>query len=129
MMRQSATSTVELNTEWRDKFTAEPFEVAWASEAIYFIRALESERVPGGINARVQISPDGTHWCDEGTLVPLPAAPGHHLCSSYSLWRLVASGRRASQRSVYEGNCPPRSKIVVRLCRFLPCSDSINSLA
>ena len=75
-MRQSATSTVELNTEWRDKFTAEPFEVAWASEAIYFIRALESERVPGGINARVQISPDGTHWCDEGTLVALPAAPG-----------------------------------------------------
>ena len=76
MMRQSAASTVELNTEWRDKFTAEPFEVAWASEAIYFIRALESEGVPGGANARVQISPDGLHWCDEGTLVPLPAAPG-----------------------------------------------------
>lgn len=75
-MRQSATAAVELNTEWRDIFTAEPFEVAWASEAIYFIRALESEGVPEGINARVQISPDGMHWCDEGTLVPLPAAPG-----------------------------------------------------
>lgn len=75
-MRQSATATVELNTEWRGKFTAEPFEAAWASEAIYFIRALESEGVPGGVNAHIQISPDGMHWCDEGTLVPLPAAPG-----------------------------------------------------
>ena len=75
-MRQSATATVELNTEWRGNFTAEPFEVAWASEAIYFIRALESEGVPSGIVARVQVSPDGVHWCDEGTLVPLPAAPG-----------------------------------------------------
>ena len=75
-MRQSATATVELNTEWRGKSTAEPFEVAWASEAIYFIRALESEGVPGGANARVQISPDGMHWCDEGTIVLLPAAPG-----------------------------------------------------
>ncbi len=75
-MRQSATATVELNTKWRDTFTAEPFEVAWASEAIYFIRALESEGVPGGASAHVQISPDGIHWCDEGTLVPLPAAPG-----------------------------------------------------
>ena len=114
-MRQSATSTVELNTEWRGKFTAEPFEVAWASEAIYFIRTLKSEGLTGGINARVQISPDGTHWCDEGTLVPLPAAPRHHLCSYYTLWGLVASGRRASQRGAYEGNCSPRSKIVVRM--------------
>ena len=75
-MRQSATVTVELNTEWRGEFAVEPIEVAWASEAIYFIRALESEGVPGGVNARVQISPDGMHWCDEGTLLPLPAAPG-----------------------------------------------------
>ena len=75
-MRQSATSTVELNTEWRGKFIAEPFEVAWASEAIYFIRALESEGVPGGVKAHVQISPDGMHWCEEGTLIPLPEAPG-----------------------------------------------------
>ena len=75
-MRQSATVTVELNTEWCGEFTAEPIEVAWAGEAIYFIRALESRGVPGGTNARVQISPDGMHWCDEGTLVPLPAAPG-----------------------------------------------------
>ena len=59
-MRQSATVTVELNTEWRGEFTAEPIEVAWASEAIYFIRALDSRGVPGGVNARVQISPDGS---------------------------------------------------------------------
>jgi len=76
MMRHSNTATVELNTQWQSKFIAEPHEVAWGSEVIYFIRTLEAEGVPGGINAHVQISPDGMHWCDEGTLVPIPAAPG-----------------------------------------------------
>ena len=46
------------------------------SEAIYFIRTLEAERVPGEATARVQISPDGMHWCDESTVIPLPAVPG-----------------------------------------------------
>ena len=75
-MRESTTISVELNTEGRGEFSAEPYEGAWASEAIYFIRALESKEVPGAANARVQISPDGMNWCDEGTLIRLPAAPG-----------------------------------------------------
>ena len=75
-MRQSTTISVELNTEWQGEFSAEPYEGAWASEAIYFVRALEAEEVPAEATARVQISPDGMHWCDEGTLVPLSGAPG-----------------------------------------------------
>ena len=75
-MRQSNTATVELNTQWQGQFIAEPYEVAWASEAIYFIRTLEAEGVPGGLNARVQISPDGMHWCDEGTTIGPVNEPG-----------------------------------------------------
>lgn len=75
-MRQSYTAAVELNAEWRGEFAVEPYEAAWATEAIYFIRALEADGVPGGETARLQISPDGMHWCDEGTRLPLPEAPG-----------------------------------------------------
>jgi hypothetical protein len=36
--------------------------------------------MPSGIHARVQISPDGMNWCDEGTPLPLPSAPGVTFC-------------------------------------------------
>jgi len=75
-VRQSNTAAVELNTHWQGAFVAEPYEVAWASEAVYFVRTLEAEGVPDGAHARVEISPDGMHWCDEGTRVPLSKTPG-----------------------------------------------------
>ena len=53
----------------------EPHECAWAREARFFARVLKGE-VPKGALVRVQISPDGIHWCDEGTTLALPAAPG-----------------------------------------------------
>jgi hypothetical protein len=72
-MRQSHTAVVERNVAWQGSFALEPFETAWASEAIYFVRALAAEGVPPGLEAAVQISPDGIHWCDEGTRLPLPS--------------------------------------------------------
>jgi len=45
-----------------------------ASEALFFVRLLEGD-VPAGASARVQISPDGIRWCDEGTELQLPASP------------------------------------------------------
>ncbi len=72
MTRQSYTAVIERNTVWSGSFATEPYETAWAGEAIFFVRALEAEGVPTGAGARVQISPDGMHWCDEGTVLPLP---------------------------------------------------------
>jgi hypothetical protein len=71
MIRQSYTAIVERNVEFREEFTTEPYECGWASEAIFFIRKLDAEgNVPGTV-VKVQISPDGIHWCDEGTMFTL----------------------------------------------------------
>ena len=71
-LRRSYTATVERNVLWRGEFATEPYEAAWASEAIFFVRALEVS--PDGIaaEARVQISADGIRWADEGTAFKLP---------------------------------------------------------
>ncbi|MDE2855416.1 MAG: hypothetical protein OXN88_14680 [Chloroflexota bacterium] len=72
-LRRSYTATVERNVIWKGEFASEPYESAWASEAIFFVRALDvSPDFSGG--ARVQISADGIHWADEGTVFDLPTA-------------------------------------------------------
>jgi hypothetical protein len=73
MLRESNTIIVERNWTWSGAFETEPNEAAWASEAIYFIRALNVSGNIHGTTARIQISPDGMHWCDEGTEIDLPA--------------------------------------------------------
>ena len=73
-MRQSHTSAIELGTTWEGAFATEPQECAWATEALFFIRMLEGG-APAGAAAQVEISPDGIHWCPEGTLVRIPAEP------------------------------------------------------
>lgn len=75
-MRESQTAIIERNVTWQGSFIAEPYEAAWATEAIYFVRALHAESMPPNVTAHVQISPDGMHWCDEGTTITLPTAPG-----------------------------------------------------
>ena len=73
-MRQSHTSAIELGTTWEGAFATEPQECAWATEALFFIRVLEG-RTPAGAVARVELSPDGIHWCPEGTELRIPAEP------------------------------------------------------
>ena len=48
-------------------FATEPFECAWATEAIFFIRVQEMDDADAALDAAVQISADGIHWVDEGT--------------------------------------------------------------
>ena len=63
-LRRSYTAIVERNVLWQGEYASEPYEAAWASEAIFFVRALEDANYVGGI-ATVQISADGIHWIDE----------------------------------------------------------------
>jgi hypothetical protein len=74
MIRQNYTAVVERNTTFTGEFASEPYECGWASEAIFFIRKLETGGQVAGTPLRVQISPDGMHWCDEGTQVVLTSA-------------------------------------------------------
>ncbi|MFC5753454.1 hypothetical protein [Actinomadura rugatobispora] len=63
-MRQSFTAVLERNRTLSGEFATEPYEVAWAAEARWFVRTLE--RSEPGVRLRVttQVSPDGLHWCD-----------------------------------------------------------------
>lgn len=62
-MKQSFTAVLERNTSLEGTFKTEPYEVAWASEARWFINTLAID--PGtAVRATVQISPDGLNWCD-----------------------------------------------------------------
>lgn len=75
-MRESYTAAVERNSVCQAGFTSEPYEAAWADEAIFFIRLLqptEEENLRFG----VEISPDGMRWCAEGTTCDLK--PGEEL--------------------------------------------------
>lgn len=74
-MRQSHTAVVARNERWSGAVATEPYEVAWASEAIWFVRVLAPPDGPPGGTLRVQLSPDGIHWCDEGTTLELPTDP------------------------------------------------------
>ncbi len=91
-MRQSQTIVLERNVEWSGEFATEPCEVAWASEALFFIRALEANGIRAGSSARIQLSPDGIHWCDEGDGVRLPNEPGvsYHRVSHFGGWLRLA---------------------------------------
>lgn len=71
-VRRSYTAIVERNVRWQGEFASEPYEAAWASEAIFFVRALDVSGEFTG-TARVQISADGMHWVDEGSSFNLPA--------------------------------------------------------
>jgi len=70
-MRQSHTAVVERNQLWEGDFTTEPYEAGWSHEAIFFVRLLRAEAANSSsliaVELKVQISPDGIHWCDEGS--------------------------------------------------------------
>lgn len=71
-MRESITAVVARNDQWKGQASSEPCEVAWATEAVIFLRNLASEGTPEAARAWVQISPDGLNWIDEGTLLAVP---------------------------------------------------------
>jgi len=67
---------VARHKEIRGPFCTEPFECAWASEAIFFVRIQEVGSDAAQLTARPQISPDGIHWVDEGSSFPVMQGVG-----------------------------------------------------
>lgn len=66
-MRQFQTSTLEQRKIVDADFETHPLEVAWASEAIFFVDAEQLDGGDGRLLLHVQISVDGVNWLDEGT--------------------------------------------------------------
>ena len=78
MIRRSYTAVVERNKSFQGNAATEPYECGWASEAILFVRKLRFEGPVAGATLRVEISPDGMRWCDEGTRLILSDAEVDH---------------------------------------------------
>lgn len=77
-MRQFMTSTVEQRKDFKESFSTHPLEVAWASEAIFFITIEEVKSKDVRLKAKVQISVDGVNWIDEGTAFEPLTAEGQY---------------------------------------------------
>lgn len=80
-MRHFHTAVIERREPFRGRFVVQPHEVAWASEATYFVRI---ESVEGGhaeavLRLHVQLSVDGTRWVDEGSQLDMPTEPSDAL--------------------------------------------------
>ena len=73
MLRESLTAVIARNETWTGASATEPYEAGWATEAVFFVRALKAGR-GAPTQAHVEISPDGMRWIREGTSLALPTA-------------------------------------------------------
>jgi hypothetical protein len=72
VLPHNVTAVVARNEIWTGICASEPYECGWAREAVIFVRALRVAEMEDAVPAQVQISPDGIHWADEGTILFLP---------------------------------------------------------
>lgn len=63
-MRENHTAVLDRNVTWAGTFSTEPYEAAWAKEAMFFIRVLDRSITSSDpVYLTVEVSPDGMHWC------------------------------------------------------------------
>ncbi len=74
MIRNTYTAVLARGEIWEGEVFTEPYEAAWAGEAVFFVRVMRVTAGPGAVAmAQVQISPDGMHWVNEGTSMDIQA--------------------------------------------------------
>lgn len=74
MIRNTYTAVLARGEIWEGVAHTEPYEAAWAGEALFFVRVMQVKSGTGSVaTARVQISPDGMHWVDEGASMDIQA--------------------------------------------------------
>src|SRR5687768_8084732 len=108
-MQQSLSVVLERNTRLAGAFATEPYEVAWAREARWFIRVLDIEGEDTRLDAMTQISPDGLHWCDLGDARVTAREPG--LVS----WPVREFGGWLRLKGAVEGDESPTAKVMIYL--------------
>lgn len=69
-MLTSVATVIERRTVLTDTYGTHPYEAAWASEALFFVRA---EGPHPELTIQPQVSPDGIDWIDRGEPVALHA--------------------------------------------------------
>jgi hypothetical protein len=96
-MRRSYTAVVARNEPLSGDWATEPYEAGWATEALFFVRLLVDGAPPTApppevdLQARVQLSPDGLLWLDEGaTLPPLEGGAAFVRVREFGNWLRLA---------------------------------------
>jgi hypothetical protein len=72
---ESYTAVVEKAQNVTGPFATEPYETGWAHEALIFLKTTRAA-VGAGVAGRIQVSPDGIDWIDEGSSLPPLAGEG-----------------------------------------------------
>ena len=108
-MQQSLTVVLERNARLSGAFATEPYEVAWAREARWFIRVLDIEGADTRLQASTQISPDGLYWCDMDDADVTVHEPG--LVS----WPVREFGGWLRLKGTVEGSSSPVAKVMIYL--------------
>lgn len=67
-MKQFYTVVLDRLTTFQNKLNSEPYEAGWADEVVAFVRVEEMEK-NSVLSAKLQISPDGINWIDEGSSI------------------------------------------------------------
>lgn len=75
-MHNFNTVVLERLKDFSSSFETEPYEAAWAREAIFFMRVHEVHGDDTRVRAYVQLSADGIEWIDEGTEFTGTSRPG-----------------------------------------------------
>lgn len=74
LIRNAYTAVIARGEVWQDRVHTEPYEAAWAGEAVFFVYVMDVSSGSGGVAmAQVQISPDGLHWVNEGASMDIQA--------------------------------------------------------
>ena len=74
LMRNAYTAVLARGDVWAGEVHTEPYEAAWAAEAVFFVYVMEvTQGNAAHAVARVQLSPDGLHWVDEGAQMQIEA--------------------------------------------------------
>jgi hypothetical protein len=76
MMRNTATAVLVRGDWLQGAVVTEPYETAWAAEALFFVRFMGvrgQASKDARAELRVQLSPDGIRWVDEGTVLRVAA--------------------------------------------------------
>lgn len=104
-MRQSMTAVLERDTTFGTQFATEPYEVAWAGEARWFVQHVGGD---GTATYVTQISPDGITWCDLDDLEHV-VEPGKLLS-----WPAAGFGHWLRLRATVDGEVQVRIHLAVK---------------
>jgi hypothetical protein len=91
-MRKFHASAVERRIWIDSSLASHPMEGGWASEALFFLIVEEVEGPETALDVRVQLSPDGINWIDEGTQFEAITKPGTYFVRvrEFGTWLRVA---------------------------------------